>query len=170
MKTITITGKKNQDKINQVECPIREEAGKYCFDIDTYNHSDQVVIINRLYLDDSFEFKCEMIKILNKKLQGYKSQDKIKNIWDEHKFITTEKTLEHLVSSKLQCHYCLHPILFLYDKVGEKKQWTLDRIDNTLGHINDNIVIACLECNVQRRNMNKDKFKFTKSLKIVRTS
>ena len=32
----------------------------------------------------------------------------------------------------------------------------------------DNIVLSCLECNLKRRNKNKDSFLFTKQLKIVR--
>ena len=49
------------------------------------------------------------------------------------------------------------------------KQWTLDRIDNDQGHTYDNVVIACLECNLQRRRTNSDKFLFTKQMKIVRS-
>jgi hypothetical protein len=51
--------------------------------------------------------------------------------------------------------------------VRENKQWTLDRIDNNLGHNEDNVVIACLECNLKRRRTNQSKFLFTKQLKIT---
>ena len=110
-----------------------------------------------------------MMAIINKKIQGYKSQDKQKKIWNEENFITTNETLEALVASRLSCHYCSNSVLFLYDKVGEKRQWTLDRIDNEIGHFRRNVVISCLDCNLQRKDMNKDKFKFTKNFKIVRT-
>lgn len=169
MKTIIIKGKHNGDKINKIENPIREAASKYKFDISSYNHARQVDILNNLYLGNEVEHGKDMVSILNKKIQGYKSQDKQKMVWDNEKFITKEETLEALVASKLRCHYCSCHTFFLYDKVGEKKQWTLDRIDNELGHFRNNIVIACLECNLQRKDMNKDKFKFTKNLKIVRS-
>jgi hypothetical protein len=48
------------------------------------------------------------------------------------------------------------------------KQWTLDRIDNDIGHNKNNLVIACLECNLKRKRTNKDKFMFTKNMKIIR--
>ena len=57
----------------------------------------------------------------------------------------------------------------LYEFVREMKQWSLDRINNDIGHNKNNLVIACLECNLKRRRTNKDLFMFTKNLKIIRT-
>ena len=48
------------------------------------------------------------------------------------------------------------------------EQWTLDRIDNDLSNTDENVIVACLKCNLQRRRQNKDKFLFTKQLKIVK--
>ena len=31
------------------------------------------------------------------------------------------------------------------------QMWTLDRIDNNIGHNRDNVVISCLACNLQKR-------------------
>ena len=169
MKTVVIKGKRNEDKINNIENPTREAATKYKFDISTYNHQRQINVLNNLYLNNEIEYAADMLSILNKKIQGYKAQDKQKELWNQDNFITKEEALEALVASKLRCHYCNCYTLFLYDKVGEKKQWTLDRIDNELGHFRSNIVISCLECNLQRKDMNKEKFKFTKNLKIVRS-
>ena len=50
----------------------------------------------------------------------------------------------------------------------ELKQWTLDRIDNDKGHNMENVVIACLDCNIRRRRKNKDDFMFSKNMEIVR--
>jgi len=169
MKKIQITGKHNQDKMNGIENPTRAEANKYKFDINHYTHKKQIDVLNNLYLENEIDNKKEITGILSRKLQGYKAQDKQKNLWNADKFISNEETLEALVVCKLKCHYCSDDIFFLYDKVGEKKQWTLDRVDNNLGHFRSNIVISCLECNLQRKDMNKDKFKFTKNLKIVRS-
>ena len=169
MKTVIIKGKHNEDKLNNVDNPIREEVMKYEFDISSYSHQEQIDILNNLYLENEIDHGKDMLSILSRKIQGYKAQDKQKKLWNQDKFITKEETLEALVASKLRCYYCNCNTLFLYDKVGEKKQWTLDRIDNDLGHFRANIVISCLECNIQRKVMDKDKFKFSKNLKIVKT-
>lgn len=69
---------------------------------------------------------------------------------------------------KLHCYYCKNEMFILYKMVRESKQWSVDRINNSNGHNKDNIVLSCLECNLKRRNKNKDSFLFTKQLKIVR--
>jgi hypothetical protein len=52
--------------------------------------------------------------------------------------------------------------------VRELNQWTVDRIDNSLGHNKDNFVVACLNCNIKRRKTNTDKFLFTQQLRLVK--
>ena len=39
MKSIIITGKHNQDKINNIENPIREAVSKYNFNISQYDYN-----------------------------------------------------------------------------------------------------------------------------------
>ena len=50
----------------------------------------------------------------------------------------------------------------------DPKQWTLDRIDNTMGHNTNNVLISCLACNLKRRNRTVEKFLFTKQLTIIK--
>ena len=57
----------------------------------------------------------------------------------------------------------------MYENVRESKQWTLDRIDNNIGHNKDNVVICCLECNLKRGTIDDKKFKFTKQMRIIKT-
>ena len=52
----------------------------------------------------------------------------------------------------------------------DKKQWTLDRIDNSIGHNTNNLVISCLECNIQKRDRNHEQFLFSKNMKIDKLS
>ena len=66
----------------------------------------------------------------------------------------------------MTCHYCNENVFIYYEKYRDNKQWTLERKDNNLPHFKNNCVIACLECNLQRRNKNMDNFKFTKKLII----
>ena len=40
--------------------------------------------------------------------------------------------------------------------VRDEQQWTLDRIDNDKCHSDENTVISCLKCNLQRRVKNSD--------------
>jgi hypothetical protein len=68
----------------------------------------------------------------------------------------------------MKCIYCSEEVFILYERVRETKQWTLDRINNDIGHNSGNLVIACLECNLKRRRTNKDAFMFTKNMVIVR--
>ena len=109
-----------------------------------------------------------IVNHIKTKIQSYKQQDILKKIYDEEKFIHLEQVILLLQETNLKCHYCSCETYLLYELVREMKQWSLDRIDNNVGHNRDNLVIACLECNLKRRRTNKDSFMFTKNLKIVR--
>ena len=58
--------------------------------------------------------------------------------------------------------------MILYQQVRDEKQWTLDRIDNDIGHYYDNVVICSLKCNLQRRVQDKEKFLLTKNFKVFK--
>lgn len=109
-----------------------------------------------------------LVKEIETKVNGYKQQDIEKNMWNAEHFITTDHIIHTLQREKLLCHYCRDKMLVLYKNVREPKQWTVDRVNNDQGHNQDNYVVACLKCNLSRRRTNKDKFLFTKQLKIVR--
>ena len=134
----------------------------------TIVQSNQRNAINQLFLDEEFEGKKEIKRELNKKLNSYKMQDTKKNRYNTDLFISLFNLIEKLVVSKLKCHYCKSNVLLLYNYVRYPKQWTLDRIDNDMGHNTDNVVIACLECNLKRRRINDKKFLFTKQMRIVK--
>ena len=56
------------------------------------------------------------------------------------------------------------PILkkeYAFGKKNRNLNPSLDRIDNNLCHSNENTVIACLKCNLQRRCQDAKKFTFT---------
>ena len=101
-------------------------------------------------------------------MSSYKQQDINKKRYNNLEFITYNDMVNLIIDSKLQCHYCACEVYLLYTFVRESKQWSLDRINNDNGHNKDNLVIACLECNLKRRRTNKDAFMFTKNLKIIR--
>ena len=68
----------------------------------------------------------------------------------------------------MHCHYCNEDMYVLYEKCRDMQQWSLDRIDNTIGHNIGNLVVSCLKCNLQRKNRDSNKFLETKSMVIKR--
>jgi hypothetical protein len=116
------------------------------------------------------DFDVNLLSILNaelkKKLASYRSQDMKKKKYNEAKFVTLEAVIQRLKECRLSCFYCKEKTFLLYDLVRESKQWTLDRINNDIGHESDNIIISCLECNLKRRRQSKDAFVFTRQLVI----
>jgi hypothetical protein len=109
------------------------------------------------------------VQEINKKINGYKQQDKLKKILDENNFLTFETVLQKLIEYELKCHYCKSELKILYDISRQMTQWSVDRIDNDKGHNNDNFYIACLDCNLKRRRRSDDKFLFTKQMKLVKS-
>ena len=59
-------------------------------------------------------------------------------------------------------------VKILYKLVRESSQWSIERINNEFGHNKDNVTIACLDCNLKRKTMYHERFKFTKQLNIVK--
>ena len=134
------------------------------FLLDKTNH---ISIINQLFLNQPFEGYDTAKKELQKKLNSYKQQD-IKKNKNGDGLICYEELLEKLVISKLRCYYCKKETLLLYENNREQKQWTLDRLDNAIGHTKDNVVISCLKCNLERRCLNDEKFLFTKQMRLIK--
>ena len=128
---------------------------------------NQIPMINQLYLNEEFEGKKILTKSIKQKISSYKSQDSKKDRLGNN-FIKYENLLEKLVVSKLKCNYCWKNTLIMYENKREPRQWTLDRIDNTLDHSNINTVICCLKCNLDRRCTNDKKFKFTKQMRLIK--
>lgn len=107
-----------------------------------------------------------IINELKKKISGYKQQDIKKHIYDKNNFCNINDTIKLLQNSNLICNYCLQNIKIIYDDVKDPLQWTLDRINNDLGHIVDNLIICCLKCNLKRRKQILTHFDFTEKIKM----
>jgi DNA-directed RNA polymerase subunit RPC12/RpoP len=164
--TSEFTKKINHEK----EKKMRVETKTWGLTNNDLSHEKQLSILQRL-LDDKEE-KNKYTSIfkshIKNKISSYKQQDILKKKLDESFFVNFEQVLELLKTSELKCHYCSQEIFILYERVRELKQWSLDRINNYIGHNNGNLVVACLECNLKRRRTNKDAFMFTKNLVITR--
>jgi len=132
------------------------------------NAKHQVPIVNRLYMGDPFDGCNEVRREIANKLSGYRRQDVKKGWYDPVTFISSDQLMEKLVVSRLRCHYCRRLLRVVYDNVRDETQWTLDRLDNDLGHSSDNTVIAGLKCNLQRRRIDDKKFLFTKQMRLIK--
>lgn len=180
-KTMIITGQNNRYKMKEVmNCGIKPEKVirhkmKDLHEEEFFVREKQIEMINKMYTGDSSnadslsienKYKILLKTELEKKINGYKQQDIKKGIFDATLLITLSDVIEKIVSSKLKCIYCSCQLLLLYKNAREDLQWTLDRKYNDECHSNENTVIACLKCNLERRVKNVDKFTFSKKLRI----
>ena len=177
IKSIMFNPNKN-NKPKQIEQSKKEKNRKrvvsenWKFDLNYYEYENQMKIIvdiknnNLTYNDNVSKIALQEI---NKKIYGYKQQDIIKKLFDETRFLNLHSVIDKMIQCKLKCYYCSSEMNVLYDISREAKQWSVDRIDNDLGHNLDNFYLACLECNLKRRRRSDDKFLFTKQLKLIKT-
>ena len=166
-KKILITGKRNIDSFSNKDNK-RLESEKWENKELLLDNKKQINILNKLYLKEEYEGIKTVKKSIEKKIKGYENQDIKKDKLNKKKLIKYEDLLEILVISKLKCYYCKCDCLLMYDNVREKKQWTLDRLDNEEGHNRDNVVVSCLECNLKKGTMDDKKFKFAKQMRIIK--
>lgn len=163
-KRITIDGKNNRYHMNKLIRDTTDENRKNILSIDEkyFQVEEQFNIINGMY--DHLDKQVE--GVIKKKISGYKQQDKLKEVLNEDAFITYDQTVDLLKSSECKCTYCHVPLLLFYKTRNDGDQWTLDRIDNTIGHNFGNVVCSCLDCNIQKKDRNHDKFMFSKNLTV----
>lgn len=126
----------------------------------------QNIVDNPVILNEQCNF---VLQEINKKIGGYKSQDKIKGLYNPELFVDEKYVLQLLLGSHLDCFYCKKKTNVIYQKVREPTQWSLERIDNAFGHNKNNVEIACLSCNLSRKTMYHERFAFTKQMgKIIK--
>jgi hypothetical protein len=178
-KKINIYGTNNRYKVKQLinerksekEIKKRVQSEKWSFSEEHFEYSKQIKMIQEI-LNNSYNSYDDVSKIaiqeINKKIYGYKQQDILKKHYDEPNFLTFESVINKIVECELKCRYCKNEMNVLYDISREMKQWSVDRIDNDIGHNIDNYHLACLECNLKRRRRTDEKFLFTKQLNIVK--
>ena len=163
---------KSTKKINyEKEKKMRVETKTWGLSEDELSHQTQ---INALMMDNFINnennntYISKLISHIKIKLYGYKQQDILKKHLNETEFVSFEETIDVLKKSNMKCCYCSNEVYILYERVRELKQWSLDRINNDIGHNKGNLVIACLDCNLKRRRTNKDAFMFTKNMVIIK--
>ena len=176
-KQINITGTNNRYLIKRAN-RVKNEV-KHREIIKKYNISDcflkqetqlQLIkdIYNKLTPDINLQEKLVITQELERKITSYKHQDLLKKKFNESLFIDMNSVIEKLIKSEMRCFYCNCEVVILYEIVRELTQWSIDRINNDEGHNKENFVIACLNCNIKRRNTNSNKFLFTKQLNLIK--
>ena len=164
-KTIGIQGKHSRylvKKLTQKKTShvARKKIEKWNIDPSWFLAEKQLDLI----CNDEHIVKSEIVK----KIASYKQQDIFKKRLDVDKVINYGYVKRCILDCKMLCHYCNEQAFVLYETRRDMTQWTVDRIDNNIGHDIGNIVIACLQCNLQRKTRNADKFLQTKQLVIRR--
>ena len=157
--------KKNNSKVTNKRKIVNTEIWENC--IESINDMDSFDLIVQLKNEGKVNDTQKLIhKNIVTKIQGYKNQDKKKKIYNEEQIVDIHDVIDLLYESKLLCNYCKIQTNLLYENVKEMEQWTLDRLDNKVGHNKGNVVISCLACNLKRKTMHFKRFAFTKQLQI----
>jgi hypothetical protein len=173
-KTINIIGQSNRYQIKKLTQ--EKKIDKKRVEIEKLNLPEEYFIFekqlemlkNVLNTEDNKNNSKIMLKQIERKIYSYKQQDIDNKLFNNEKFINTKYIIEKLIETEVKCYYCKCEMYILYKNVRDSKQWSVDRVNNELGHDNDNIVLACLDCNLKRRRKSADKFLFTKQLNIIK--
>lgn len=139
---------------------------KWMFTENDLLPENQLAIIENIQTSDSSPQTTFVLQQIHAKLYSYKQQDILKKKYSPDSFICMDDVIELLQTCHLQCFYCRNPIKIIYAYVREPTQWSLERLNNDYGHNKENVVIACLSCNIRRRTMLYERYIFTKQMKI----
>lgn len=157
---------KNEKNKENKEIKKRKVTEKWNFDTLAINQFESLCSL--VSEEPSNVFCTEIRRQIHYKLHSYRSQDVKKSLLDESQFVNYEYVIELLREKQLKCFYCNETVLLMYDAVRDSKQWTLDRMDNSMGHNRGNVEIACLICNLRRRTMYHERYVFTKQVGIIK--
>jgi hypothetical protein len=145
---------------------VRKATNKWRFENKDLDFMENLYILKKN--DGLNDVQEEIRRQINYKINSYKGQDVKKGLFLETDFVYYDYVLNLLIEKQLKCFYCRKDVLLLYNYVRENKQWTLERIDNKIGHNRGNVEIACLLCNLRRRTMYHERYVFTKQLCVVK--
>jgi hypothetical protein len=163
-KTINLSNNKNTGLDS--EKLVRKATNKWRFENKNLDFMENLYTLQKK--EGYNEVQEEIRRQINYKINSYKGQDVKKGLLLESDFVDYDYVLNLLIDKQLKCFYCREDVLLLYNYVRENKQWTLERIDNKIGHNRGNVEIACLLCNLRRRTMYHERYVFTKQLCVVK--
>ena len=167
-----------KDKSNATEHPnpkiprkkLASNTDRWIQTAKTYSTQDTQLLllidIKNGNMASSSESANILLTHLKTKQSGYRSQDTLKGFYDPDRFVQIPDIVALLIHSNLSCFYCRKWTTLFYENVREPRQWSLERLSNKEGHNRENVVIACLECNMRRRTMYYERYIATKQLKV----
>jgi hypothetical protein len=74
-------------------------------------------------------------------------KDKKRNHYDKANFIDYNHILNLIKQADDRCYYCSCKLQYINHS---NNLGTIERLDNTIGHVKGNCAIACLRCNVKK--------------------
>ena len=151
--------------------PNRTQVSTWNLTDEQLEHSVQLESVRRIQSGTNWNrYDRRIVSHIRAKLSNYKRQDIKKKMYDPDTFVSNADVIPLLDTVGLTCYYCHNDIYVLYKCVRDPAQWTLDRIDNTIGHVSANVVAACLRCNLRRRCADNNRFYFSQNIVITQNS
>lgn len=135
--------------------------------VDTIKEDDLTLYGQTILFEDDSPKQRLLYREIQHKIDGYRRQDISKNLYNETLFVDFSFVIE-LLKKYYYCFYCNKQVKLLYDISRDPEQWTLERISNEEGHNRENVKICCLSCNISRRTMYHEKFRFTKQTRFIK--
>ena len=97
----------------------------------------------------TLEDEEKLDKTIKSKVATHKAQDSVKGKYSD---ITVEHVVELLEECRTQCSICGCQLKLIDWKSGDKSQFSVDRIDGSLGHRVGNCIISCYGCNLAKKS------------------
>lgn len=121
---------------------------------EIYETKNHLLYIDKIYNNVDFTHRSFIENEIKKKYSSYIQQDKKKRKYNDKRHITYNELIYKLFMSNLSCYYCNTIMNLVYNNKNNRSQWSLERLNNDIGHYCDNTCISCLDCNLKRRTSN----------------
>ena len=107
---------------------------------------------NRICIHNKHKCGCKLcgdeIKITIKyMINGSKTTDKNLNLYDPVNFIDKCFVKNLIEDCENKCYYCNCELQYI---INQSNLASIERLNNSLGHIKSNCVISCLKCNISK--------------------
>ena len=133
---------------------------------ELYDINNHLLYIDKIYNNVEFIHRNYIENEIKKKYSSYIQQDKRKRKYNNEMHITYDELIYKLYLSNLSCYYCKCIMYLVYNNKNNRSQWSLERLNNDIGHYTNNTCISCLDCNLKRRTSNHEYYKKYKTIRI----